>query len=81
MNQHSVSVSTSIKPLSGSPSAEDERLMLAAREAAAKAYAPYSKFRVGAAALLDNGEVVAASNQENAAYPSGLCAEIGRAHV
>ena len=75
MNQHSVSVSTSIKPLSGSPSAEDERLMLAAREAAAKAYAPYSKFRVGAAALLDNGEVVAASNQENAAYPSGLCAE------
>ena len=75
MNQHSVSVSTSIKPLSGSPSAEDERLMLAAREAAAKAYAPYSKFRVGAAALLDNGEVVAASNQENAAYPTGLCAE------
>ncbi len=39
------------------------------------AYAPYSKFRVGAAILLDNGEIVLGSNQENAAYPSGLCAE------
>ena len=40
-----------------------------------KAYAPYSKFRVGAALLLDNGKIVLGSNQENAAYPSGLCAE------
>jgi cytidine deaminase len=40
-----------------------------------KAYAPYSKFKVGAALLLDNGIVVLGSNQENAAYPSGLCAE------
>lgn len=39
------------------------------------AYAPYSKFRVGAALLLDNGKIVIGSNQENAAYPSGLCAE------
>ena len=39
------------------------------------AYAPYSKFRVGCAILLDNNEVVLGSNQENAAYPSGLCAE------
>ena len=39
------------------------------------AYAPYSKFRVGVAMLLDNGKVVLGSNQENAAYPSGLCAE------
>lgn len=39
------------------------------------AYAPYSKFRVGAALLLDNGKTVLGSNQENAAYPSGLCAE------
>ena len=39
------------------------------------AYAPYSKFRVGAALLLDNGKVILGSNQENAAFPSGLCAE------
>ena len=39
------------------------------------AYAPYSKFRVGAAILLDNDKIVLGSNQENAAYPSGLCAE------
>ena len=39
------------------------------------AYAPYSKFKVGTALLLDNGKVVLGSNQENAAYPSGLCAE------
>ncbi|MFP9115255.1 cytidine deaminase [Flavobacterium sp. RHBU_3] len=40
-----------------------------------RSYAPYSKFHVGAALLLSNGEVVLGSNQENAAYPSGLCAE------
>lgn len=39
------------------------------------AYAPYSKFRVGAALMLDNDQIVVGSNQENAAYPSGLCAE------
>ena len=39
------------------------------------AYAPYSKFRVGVALLLDNGKTILGSNQENAAYPSGLCAE------
>lgn len=38
-------------------------------------YAPYSRFHVGAALLLDNGKIVLGSNQENAAYPSGLCAE------
>lgn len=74
MKQHTVSVRTTIEPAAQAP-AEVDRLLQAAREAAAKAYAPYSKFRVGAAALLDNGEVVAGSNQENAAYPSGLCAE------
>lgn len=40
-----------------------------------KAYAPYSKFRVGVALILDNGKIIQGSNQENAAYPSGLCAE------
>lgn len=51
------------------------RLEEAAIEAARNAYAPYSRFRVGAALLLSNGVVVVGSNQENAAYPSGLCAE------
>jgi cytidine deaminase len=53
----------------------EQNLMLKAIEVRKNAYAPYSKFRVGAAILLDNGEVVVGSNQENAAYPSGLCAE------
>ncbi len=50
-------------------------LILLAREAAGRAYAPYSGYRVGAAVLLENGEQVTGNNQENAAYPSGLCAE------
>ncbi len=52
-----------------------QSLMNLAIETRKNAYAPYSKFRVGAAILLDNGKVVLGSNQENAAYPSGLCAE------
>jgi cytidine deaminase len=56
-------------------SAEDKNLYDKAMDAAKHAYAPYSGFSVGATCLLDNGEVFAASNQENAAYPSGLCAE------
>ncbi|MCC7319029.1 MAG: cytidine deaminase [Bacteroidales bacterium] len=46
-----------------------------AKQAAKNAYAPYSRFRVGAAVLLSNGVIVIGNNQENAAYPSGLCAE------
>lgn len=53
----------------------DRRLVETAREASHSAYAPYSHFHVGAAILLDNGEVVTGSNQENAAFPSGTCAE------
>lgn len=52
-----------------------QSLMQQAVKIRKKAYAPYSKFRVGAALLLDNGKIVLGSNQENAAYPSGLCAE------
>lgn len=52
-----------------------EQLLLHARAAAQRAYAPYSGFRVGAAALLSNGEIIEGNNQENVAYPSGLCAE------
>ena len=50
-------------------------LMQNAVEARKKAYAPYSKFKVGVALVLENGTIVIGSNQENAAYPSGLCAE------
>lgn len=52
-----------------------QKLMEQAVNIRKKAYAPYSKFRVGAALLLDNGKTILGSNQENAAYPSGLCAE------
>lgn len=54
---------------------KDKTLLDRAKEASGGAYAPYSNFHVGAAVRLSNGEIVAASNQENAAYPSGLCAE------
>ena len=53
----------------------DRDLLEQARFAAEKAYAPYSHFRVGAAVRLANGEIITGNNQENAAYPSGLCAE------
>ena len=52
-----------------------QELMQKAFEARDKAYAPYSNFQVGAAILLENGEMITGSNQENASYPSGLCAE------
>ena len=52
-----------------------QNLMTQAVEVRKNAYAPYSKFRVGVAIVLDNGKIVIGSNQENAAYPSGLCAE------
>lgn len=56
-------------------SPEDRHLVDLAREATHRSYAPYSKFCVGAAILLSNGEIVTGSNQENAAFPSGTCAE------
>jgi cytidine deaminase len=52
-----------------------QELMQKAVNTRKTAYAPYSKFKVGAALLLDNGKIILGSNQENAAYPSGLCAE------
>lgn len=56
-------------------SSDIKSLMDEAIDARENAYAPYSKFEVGAALLLDNGEVITGNNQENASYPSGLCAE------
>lgn len=54
---------------------QDSRLVKTAIEATKRSYAPYSNFHVGAAALLENGVIVTGTNQENVAYPSGLCAE------
>ena len=53
----------------------DQNLLLEARRITGHAYAPYSGFHVGAAVLLENGLIVSGNNQENSAYPSGLCAE------
>lgn len=55
--------------------AEDKILLDAARQATKDAYAPYSNFLVGAVAKLQNGETVSGTNQENASYPVGICAE------
>lgn len=56
-------------------SQNEQKLLHMAEQARENAYAPYSRFKVGAAVLLENGEVVIGNNQENASYPSGLCAE------
>ena len=55
--------------------AQDAELLQYAHKAAQNAYAPYSRFHVGAAVRLANGKIVSGNNIENAAYPSGLCAE------
>lgn len=60
-----------IKELSNS----DASLLTLAQSATSLAYAPYSKFKVGAAARLSNGETLKGSNQENASFPAGICAE------
>lgn len=56
-------------------STDDQSLLLKARETALGAYAPYSGFMVGASARMSNNSVVLGSNQENASYPIGICAE------
>jgi cytidine deaminase len=53
----------------------DQKLVHQAKLSTDNAYAPYSDFKVGAAVLLENGKIIHGNNQENAAYPSGLCAE------
>ena len=55
--------------------ADDQKLLIEARNVTDKAYAPYSNFHVGAAAKLSNSKIVTGTNQENASYPVGICAE------
>ncbi len=55
--------------------AKEQELVELAKKATYRSYAPYSNFRVGAAILLDNDEIVCGANQENVAFPSGTCAE------
>lgn len=62
-------------PDAGALSGSDAALLEAARAVTQQAYAPYSNFLVGAAARMQNGELVKGSNQENASYPVGICAE------
>lgn len=59
------------------PEIDWDTLTLAAREVMSKAYAPYSRFKVGVAGLVDDGRIVVGCNVENASYGVGLCAECG----
>ena len=72
----SLEIVTKIRIYSISECTEQKKeLIKKAKSAALSAYAPYSNYHVGAAVLLEDGTIVTGSNQENAAYPSGLCAE------
>jgi cytidine deaminase len=76
INMECLNLTTEILVYTFEEAAENiKKLIAEAKSAAKNAYAPYSGFHVGAAVLLSNGMVLAGNNQENAAYPSGLCAE------
>ena len=71
-----INIVTTIKELSEKELEEkDHKLVEEAKNATKRSYAPYSNFNVGAAAELENGIIITGTNQENAAYPSGICAE------
>ena len=75
MKDHHISSSFILYQNSGELSELENELLQKAIEARANAYAPYSEFNVGASLLMDDGSVFTGNNQENAAYPSGICAE------
>ncbi|MDH8701971.1 cytidine deaminase [Dysgonomonadaceae bacterium PH5-43] len=71
-----INISTKIRVCSYEELNSDEKILIdVAKKAALKSYSPYSKFKVGAAVRLSGGTIVDGNNQENIAYPSGLCAE------
>ena len=75
MNKEEYQFSYDVYESAASLEPQDAWLVNEAREVTAAAYAPYSNFNVGAVAKLTSGEIVAGTNQENASYPAGLCAE------
>jgi cytidine deaminase len=75
MSQHHFNFSYELFADWNQLSESDQTLVNHALDAMEKAYAPYSKFKVGASVLLETGQVICGSNQENLAFPSGLCAE------
>lgn len=75
MKKTTLDISVTIFDSENELSVQDQVLMTKAKEATKTSYSPYSKFQVGACILLENGKFVTGSNQENAAYPSGMCAE------
>jgi cytidine deaminase len=75
MRQTSIHIPVEVFPDFKTLEPADAELLEAARLATKHAYAPYSKFRVGAAARLSNGKIISGSNQENASFPAGICAE------
>ncbi|MBW6489651.1 MAG: cytidine deaminase [Lentimicrobium sp.] len=75
MKHKTLKISYSVSESNSDLSEPDQFLMKEALKSAQNAYAPYSGFSVGAAIKLSSGKIVTGNNQENAAYPSGLCAE------
>lgn len=75
MNEKQISFTLRTYGNDGELSAADRQLLEAATAALPHAYAPYSKYHVAAAALLENGEILTGTNQENASFPAGICAE------
>lgn len=75
MTEHEIKIAFKEYDTIDELNSHDQQLCLEAVKALATSHSPYSKFKVGAALLLKSGKVLHASNQENVAYPSGLCAE------
>jgi cytidine deaminase len=75
MELKEINFSVEVYPSADHLANEDQSLLEAARKTTANAYAPYSNFLVGAVALLADGGTISGTNQENAAYPVGICAE------
>ncbi len=75
MEERKISFQYRVYDKSSEMNSEDNNLIMEAKEAVKSSYSPYSHFAVGAAVRLANGKLIRGSNQENGAYPSGLCAE------